>query len=90
MGLILGGTIGTIAALNQNSRLDYGVMFFGMVGISIPNFVMAPLLVLIFSIALNTLPAGGYANGAPLHDPAGRSSQFPGRLYCKTHPRIYD
>ena len=28
---------------------------------------MAPLLVLIFSIALNVLPAGGYANGAPLH-----------------------
>ena len=48
---LVGGTIGTIAALNQNSRLDYGVMFFGMVGISIPNFVMAPLLVLIFSIA---------------------------------------
>ena len=67
LALILGGTIGTIAALNQNSRLDYSVMFFGMVGISIPNFVMAPLLVLIFSIALNILPAGGYANGAPLH-----------------------
>jgi oligopeptide transport system permease protein len=38
-------------------------MFFGMTGISIPNFVMAPLLILLFSIVLKLLPAGGLGDG---------------------------
>jgi oligopeptide transport system permease protein len=67
IALIMGSLIGSIAALNQNSRLDYGVMFFGMIGISIPNFVMAPLLVLFFSIGLRVLPAGGYNDGNFYH-----------------------
>ena len=67
LALLFGTIIGTTAALNQNTKLDYSVMFFGMVGISIPNFVMAPLLVLLFSIALSVFPAGGYNNGAFLN-----------------------
>ncbi len=64
LALLFGTIIGTTAALNQNTKLDYSVMFFGMIGISIPNFVMAPLLVLLFSIVLNVFPAGGYNNGS--------------------------
>ena len=60
LALLFGTIIGTTAALNQNTKLDYSVMFFGMIGISIPNFVMAPLLVLLFSIVLSVFPAGGY------------------------------
>ena len=67
LALLFGTIIGTTAALNQNTKLDYSVMFFGMIGISIPNFVMAPLLVLLFSIVLNAFPAGGYNNGAFLN-----------------------
>ena len=67
LALLFGTIIGTTAALNQNTKLDYSVMFFGMIGISIPNFVMAPLLVLLFSIALSVFPAGGYNNGAFLN-----------------------
>ena len=59
IALFFGALIGTVAALNQNTKIDYVVMFFGMTGISIPNFVMAPLLILLFSIFLNLLPAGG-------------------------------
>lgn len=64
IALFFGSLIGTIAALKQNTKIDYIAMFFGMVGISIPNFVMAPLLILFFAIAYNTLPAGGYNNGS--------------------------
>ena len=48
--LFFGSLIGTLAALKQNTKIDYLVMFFGMTGISVPNFVMAPLLILLFSI----------------------------------------
>ncbi|MBM24022.1 MAG: oligopeptide ABC transporter permease OppB [Gammaproteobacteria bacterium] len=61
--LFFGSLIGTLAALKQNTKIDYLVMFFGMTGISIPNFVMAPLLILLFSIFLNLLPAGGLGDG---------------------------
>ena len=61
--LFFGSLIGTLAALKQNTKIDYLVMFFGMTGISVPNFVMAPLLILLFSIFLNLLPAGGLGDG---------------------------
>ena len=64
VALFFGSLIGTLAALNQNTKTDYLIMFFGMTGISIPNFVMAPLLILLFSIFLNLLPAGGLGDGS--------------------------
>lgn len=44
LALVLGTLLGTIAALRQNSSADYAVMTTAMTGITIPNFVMAPLL----------------------------------------------
>lgn len=60
----LGLAAGIVAALRQNSWVDYSVMSLAMVGIAIPNFVMAPLLTLVFSIHLGWLPAGGWGGGA--------------------------
>ncbi|HYE64386.1 MAG TPA: ABC transporter permease subunit [Pyrinomonadaceae bacterium] len=56
LALIVGVTAGTLAALKQNSRLDYISMALAMLGISIPNFVLGPILVLIFSLTLYWLP----------------------------------
>lgn len=56
LALIVGVTIGSIAALKQNSKWDYGSMAVAMLGISIPNFVLGPILVLIFSLGLYWLP----------------------------------
>ncbi|MEO8224585.1 MAG: oligopeptide ABC transporter permease OppB [Gammaproteobacteria bacterium] len=62
---VFGGvTLGSIAALRQNRPTDYTTMAVAMTGISIPNFVMAPLLVLVFAIYLGWLPAGGLGEGA--------------------------
>ena len=65
LALLLGVTAGTIAALRQNSRTDHAVMAVSMTGISIPNFVMAPLLILLFAVYLGWLPAGGIGDGSP-------------------------
>jgi oligopeptide transport system permease protein len=59
LALLVGISIGTFAALNQNKRTDHVVMGLAMTGISIPNFVLAPLLVLLFAVTLRWLPAGG-------------------------------
>src|SRR5215208_4668352 len=56
LALIVGITIGSIAALKQNSKWDYGSMALAMLGISVPNFVLGPILVLIFSLGLYWLP----------------------------------
>ena len=60
----LGVAAGTLAALNQNSRWDYILMSYSMVGVIMPSFVFAPLLVLLFAITLGWLPAGGWNEGA--------------------------
>ena len=59
LALMVGISIGTLAALKQNSRVDHAVMGAAMTGISIPNFVLAPLMVLVFAVTLRWLPAGG-------------------------------
>ncbi len=64
VALLFGVLAGTLAALRQNRMLDYTVMTAAMTGISIPNFVMAPLLVLVFAVWLRWLPAGGLGQGA--------------------------
>src|SRR5882762_785213 len=56
LALIVGITFGSIAALKQNSSWDYASMALAMLGISIPNFVLGPLLVLVFSLSLYWLP----------------------------------
>lgn len=65
--LLLGIPIGILAAIRQNSAWDYVPMAGAMLGLSIPNFVLAPLLILGFAVALHLIPAGGWANGSPSH-----------------------
>jgi oligopeptide transport system permease protein len=65
LALLIGVLAGSIAALRQNTRTDYAVMSVSMTGISIPNFVMAPVLILVFAVYLGWLPAGGLGDGSP-------------------------
>jgi oligopeptide transport system permease protein len=57
---ILGVFLGGIAALNQNTKTDYLIMTFSMVGVIIPNYALIPLLTLLFGIYLNWLPVAGW------------------------------
>lgn len=61
--VVIGIGIGIIAALNQNSILDHVIMTFAMIGVVLPSFVLAPLIVLIFSLYLDILPSGGWNHG---------------------------
>jgi oligopeptide transport system permease protein len=71
LALLIGTTLGILAALRQNRWQDYSVMSVAMLGITIPTFVTAPLLTLIFGIYGITifglefsLPVGGWNGGA--------------------------
>ncbi|HKF70619.1 MAG TPA: oligopeptide ABC transporter permease OppB [Stellaceae bacterium] len=64
LAVIVGGGLGIFAALRQNSGLDHTVMATAMIGITVPNFVMAPLMTLILGVYLRLLPVGGYGGGS--------------------------
>ncbi|QJE74047.1 oligopeptide ABC transporter permease OppB [Aerophototrophica crusticola] len=64
LAVIIGCTLGILAAMRQNTRTDYSIMGFAMIGITIPNFVMAPLLTLVFGIYLGMLPVAGWGDGS--------------------------
>jgi len=63
LALIIGVLLGTVAAVRQNSWVDYLLMSTAMTGISVPNFVVAPLLILFFAVYRNWFPAGGWGDG---------------------------
>jgi oligopeptide transport system permease protein len=65
LALVVGVVFGTLAALRQNSQLDYSSMALAMVGISLPNFVLGPLLVLVLSLTWYVLPPALW--GGPSH-----------------------
>ncbi len=79
LALSIGLVAGTVAAVRQNSRVDYASMTLAMLGISIPNFVLGPLLVLGFSLALYWFPPARSTN------PGWRSTS--GRWRRPTAPR---
>ncbi len=75
--LLLGMGSGIIAALRQNTVVDQIAMVLAMVGISVPNFFLGLLMILLFAVHLGWLPTGGYI---PLwKDPIGwlRTSTMP-------------
>ena len=60
LGTIPALAFGTLAAIRRNSGLDYAATVSTLVGISVPNFLLATLLVLVFSLWLRWLPPLGY------------------------------
>ncbi|RED53965.1 oligopeptide ABC transporter permease OppB [Aestuariispira insulae] len=64
LAVLIGVSLGALAALKQNSGTDYAVMGIAMTGIAIPNFVMAPFLTLVFGVYLSWLPVAGWGEGS--------------------------
>lgn len=60
VAVLMGVAVGTVAALKQNTWLDYASMSTAMIGVVMPSFVIAPVLIYIFAIWLKILPAGGW------------------------------
>lgn len=57
IAILLGILSGLLASLNHNTKLDYAPMSLAMIGVSIPDFVLANILVLIFALWLGWFPA---------------------------------
>lgn len=60
LALLVGVTLGIWAALRQNSWVDYMSVGTAMLGIAVPNFVIAPVMTLVFGLMLGWLPVGGW------------------------------
>ena len=69
VALLIAIPIGIIAAHRHNTIVDYMSMVGAMMGISIPNFALAVLLILVLAVWLDLLPISG--PGDPLADPIG-------------------
>lgn len=63
IGLSIGLLCGIVAALRQNTAVDYAVMAAAMTGVAVPTFVTAPLLILVFGLYLAWLPISGWNGG---------------------------
>ena len=60
---ILGIGAGVIAAIRQNTPTDYLVLTVAIIGAVLPGYVIAPILVLVFTLKLGWLPGGGWEDG---------------------------
>lgn len=67
IALIFGVILGALAALRQNSWVDYLVVGTATLGITIPTFIIAPVLSLVFGVWMGWLPAGGWDGGSWRH-----------------------
>jgi ABC-type dipeptide/oligopeptide/nickel transport system permease component len=62
LGLGTGVLLGIIAAIKQNTWIDYVVTFGATLGLTVPNFVIGIWLILIFAVQLRWLPVGGWSS----------------------------
>jgi peptide/nickel transport system permease protein len=60
--LVIGLVTGVLAALRQNTWVDQAAMMFAMIGISLPNFYLGLLMIILFAVDLGWLPSGGYVS----------------------------
>jgi oligopeptide transport system permease protein len=67
LGIGLGVPLGLVAGLRQNGRADHAVMSVALAGIAVPNFVVAPVLALVFGLYLGWLPVAGWEPGSARH-----------------------
>jgi oligopeptide transport system permease protein len=77
LAILIGVPLGMLAALRQNSILDYIAVFFSTIFASIPGFVLGILLVILFSVTLHLLPTGGWGSVQQIILPAFALAALP-------------
>ena len=60
MAIIIGIPLGIISAVRQYTVFDFGATFFGLLGVSIPNFWLGMMMIIFFSVTLRLLPPTGF------------------------------
>ena len=84
LAFFLGTGLGIAAALRQNTRVDYSLMGVAMLGISIPNFVIAPILILLLAVYAGWLAGGGLGLEHCQHGAASGDACFAGHCLHRT------
>lgn len=62
LALFIGVPLGIVSALKQNTSLDYVAMLVSMLGVSVPNFLLGIMLILVFALTLGWLPTYGWGD----------------------------
>ncbi|WP_028782125.1 ABC transporter permease [Thalassobacillus devorans] len=62
IALVFGLLLGILAALNHNKIIDYVSMFIAIIGISVPSFILAPLLIKYFAVEWGLLPVASWGS----------------------------
>ncbi len=70
IAILIAVPLGCLAAIRQNTFYDQGAMLFSLLGVSIPNFWLGPLFILLFSVTLGWLPISGRESWQSLILPA--------------------
>ena len=60
LAIIIGIPLGILSAIKQYTVFDFGATFFGLLGVSIPNFWLGMMMIILFSVTLRWLPATGF------------------------------
>jgi oligopeptide transport system permease protein len=60
VAILIGVPLGVIAAIRQNSMIDYTALAFGTVSASVPSFVLGFLLIIVFALTLHLVPTSGW------------------------------
>lgn len=81
LALAIGIPLGVYAALRAGQWMDRALMLLAGLGLAIPKFVAAPLLVLLFAVTLNWLPAGGWGEWQNIVLPV-IALALPNLAYC--------
>jgi oligopeptide transport system permease protein len=64
LAVLVGVTLGAYAAVRRNGLVDYSMSGVATFGVTVPNFVVGPVLSLVFGVMLGVLPAGGWGGGS--------------------------
>jgi ABC-type dipeptide/oligopeptide/nickel transport system permease component len=83
VGTILGVTLGVISALRHNTWIDHLAMLFAIGGVSIPAFVVGPLLVIVFALGLGWVPTQGWGTPEQAILPVFALSLTPAALMAR-------
>ncbi len=67
VAILFGVTAGVYGALKRNALPDYALAAIILLGLVIPNFLIAPILQLVFGVELGWLPVGGWGDGSPVY-----------------------
>jgi oligopeptide transport system permease protein len=83
LAVVFGTAAGVISAARPRSAMDYLAMGGAMIGISQPSFVIASLLALVFGVALEWLPVGGWGSPSQIILPAIALGALPAAFIAR-------